>query len=170
MIHARLQRQLSAYADNELHPDERREVEAHLQTCTACREELAGLRQVKYAIGRLPEREVPQEVWQGLRRRIAEEESRSGVAGVFESLRAAFRRPVYAAAAAMLVLILIAVPLVKGRIDRLQAGGIGVDVYVREHALVSSADPFVDRAYIGLLIGDANLALAGARRMPGTEP
>jgi hypothetical protein len=89
---------------------------------------------------------------------------------MLETMRAAFRRPAYAAAAAMLVLILIAVPLVKGRIDRLQAADIGVDIYVREHALVSSADPFVDRAYVGLLVGDANLALAGARRTLGEEP
>jgi len=59
---------------------------------------------------------------------------------------------------------------VKGRIDRLQAADIGVDLYVREHALQSVVDPFVDRAYLGLLIGDANLALAGARRTPGEEP
>lgn len=170
MIHARLQRQLSAYADDELAPDERREVEAHLRTCEQCREELAGLRQVKYLIGRMPEPEVPDEVWQGLRRRIAQEETRSGPSAIFETMRAAFRRPVYAAAAAMLVLILIAVPLVKGRVDRLQAADIGVDVYVREHALASATDPFVDRAYIGLLIGDTNLALAGARRIPGEEP
>jgi anti-sigma factor RsiW len=170
VIHTRLQRQLSAYADGELSPDERREVEAHLQTCVECREELAGLRQVKHLIGQLPEREAPQEVWQGLRRRIAEEEERTVASGMLETMRAAFRRPAYAAAAAMLVLILIAVPLVKGRIDRLQAADIGVDIYVREHALVSSADPFVDRAYVGLLVGDANLALAGARRTPGEEP
>lgn len=169
MIHARLSRQLSAYADGELSPDERREVEAHLVTCVECREELSRLRQVKYLIGRLPEREAPPELWQGVRRRIAQEDQ-GPAAGILETMRAAFRRPAYAAVAAMVVLILIAVPLVKGRVDRLQAADIGVDVYVREHALVSSADPFVDRAYIGLLVGDANLALAGARRTPGEEP
>jgi len=170
VIHARLQRQLSAYVDGELSPDERREVDAHLPTCVECREELARLRQVKHLIGRLPEREPPQEVWQALRRRIAEDQGRPAAVGALETLRAAFRRPAVAAAAVIMVLILVALPLAKGRIDRLQAADIGVDVYVREHALVSSADPFVDRAYIGLLIGDANLALAGARRTPGEEP
>jgi hypothetical protein len=43
---------------------------------------------------------------------------------------------------------------------------VGVDVYVREHALLSATDPFADRAYLGLLIGDANVALVGQRRAP----
>ena len=168
MIHARMSRQLSAYLDGELSPSESRVVTAHLADCALCREELAALRQVKGLLERLPEVEPPQAVRQGLHARIAAEARPMGT--VLDTIRAAFRRPAVAAVAAMMIILLIAVPLVKGRIDRLQAADIGVDLYVREHALQSSADPFVDRAYLGLLIGDANLALAGARRVPGEEP
>ena len=168
MIHARIVRQLSAYLDGELDPSVSRAVAAHLAECDACRHELAMLRQVKGLLERLPEVEPPQAVWHGLRARLAAEDRPTVT--ILDTVRAAFRRPAVAAVAAMVVLLLVALPLVKGRIDRLQAADIGVDLYVREHALQSVVDPFVDRAYLGLLIGDANLALAGARRTPGEEP
>lgn len=170
MSHARLMRQLSAYVDGELRPEEMQEVGAHLSGCAACREELARLRRLKHLLVHLPEVDPGPEVWAGLRARLAGAAHPAFAAGLLEPIRAAFRRPAVVAAAAMLVVILVALPLVKGRIDRLQAANIGVDLYVREHALLSAADPFVDRAYLGLLIGDSNLALAGARRTPGEGP
>jgi hypothetical protein len=69
----------------------------------------------------------------------------------------------------VLVLLLIVLPMAKGRLDRLQAANVGVDVYVREHALLSTADPFADPAYLGLLITDANVALVGQRRSAEEE-
>jgi anti-sigma factor RsiW len=168
MNHARAVRQLSAYLDEELSPSEMRAVAAHVAGCEACRDELAALRRVKDLLGRLPEVEPPAELWAGVRARA--ERTRHPASAVLEMLRGAFRRPAAAAVAAMVVLILAAAPLVKGRLDRLQAADIGVDLYVREHAVRAAADPFVDRAYLGLLIGDANLALAGARRVPGEGP
>lgn len=170
MSHARLARQLSAYLDGELRPEEMREVGAHLSGCAECQAELARLRALKHLLARVPEVEPPPELWVGLRARLAGAGGPAIVAGMLEAVRAAFRRPAVAAAAVLLVVLLIALPLVKGRIDRLAAAGIGVDLYVREHALLSAADPFADRAYLGLLIGDSNLALAGARRAPGEEP
>jgi len=171
MTHARASAQLSAYLDGELDPSEVRAVEAHLAGCAICREDLAALRQVKRWLGRLPEVEPSEAVWQSLRRRITAEEHRPAPAGaLLDTVRAAFRRPAVAAVAAVLVVLLVAIPLVKGRIDRLQAADIGVDLYVREHVLLSASDPFVDRAYLGLLVGDANLALAGARRLMKEQP
>lgn len=170
MTHARLRRQLSAYVDGELRPEEVREVNAHLPGCAECRDELAQLRRLKHLLQHVPEVDPAPEVWERLRTRLAGEGRPAIVADLLEAIRAAFRRPAVAAAAAMLVVILVALPLVKGRLDRSQAANIGVDLYVREHALQSAADPFVDRAYLGLLIGDSNLALAGARRVPGEEP
>ncbi|MDQ7843287.1 MAG: zf-HC2 domain-containing protein [Armatimonadota bacterium] len=165
MTHARISRQLSAYLDGELEPDAVREVEAHLTVCGACRGELGGLRQVKAMLASLPEIAPPEEVWQGLRRRMEREPPSGWRPALREALRSTVRRPALAIAAAALIILLAAFPVVKGRRDRLQAADIGVDLYLREHALLSSADPFVDPAYLGLLIGDANRALAGARRV-----
>ena len=61
-------------------------------------------------------------------------------------------------------------PLVRGTIDRLHASEIGVDLYVRQHALQMSAEPFTDRAYLGLATGDADLVLAGDATPAGTAP
>jgi anti-sigma factor RsiW len=41
---------LGPYEDNELSPDKRREVEAHLETCTTCRSELADMRKLSSAL------------------------------------------------------------------------------------------------------------------------
>jgi len=169
-MHVRISRQLSAYLDGELDPDAGREVEAHLTVCGVCREELRGLRQVKAMLAHLPEVAPSEEVWQGLRRRIGTEPQSGWRRTLREALRSTVRRPALTAAAAALVVLLVAFPLVKGRRDRLQAADIGVDLYLREHALLASADPFVDPAYLGLLIGDANRALAGARRVIEEEP
>src|SRR5688572_238899 len=156
MGHARLERQLSAYLDHELTADDAQQVRAHLETCAACLEELHRLEHVKQLLGSLPEPSPAAQVWQELRQRIEASAPRESES-VLEAIRNAFRRPALAVAAAAFVILLIAFPLVKGRIDRLRAAEVGPDVFVREHALSAVADPFADRAYLGLLISDANL-------------
>jgi len=42
-----------------------------------------------------------------------------------------------------------------------QQDQIGVDLYVREHAFEMSTEPLTDRAYLGLVAGDADLVLVG---------
>jgi hypothetical protein len=64
-------------------------------------------------------------------------------------------------AAVVVVLALAALPLVKGTVDRLHASEIGVDLYVHDHAVQMGAAPLVDRAYLGLVAGDAELVMAG---------
>lgn len=166
MGHARLERQLSAYLDNELTADDAQQVRAHLETCVACREELQRLEHVKRLLGSLPERAPAPQVFEELRQQIISQAPRES-GSVLEAISNAFRRPALAFAAAAIVVLLIAFPLVKGRIDRLRAAEVGPDVFVREHALSAVADPFADRAYVGLLVTDANLALIGEPRSRG---
>jgi anti-sigma factor RsiW len=164
MTHLAASQRLSAYLDGELGTAERRAVETHLRTCPVCRRDLAELEQVKTLLGALPEVEPPAGLFADIRRELERPAPVLGPLGGW--LRGAFRRPAVVAAAALLAVLLIALPLAKGRIDRLQAANVGADVYVREHALLSATDPFADRAYLGLLIGDANVALVGQRRVP----
>jgi hypothetical protein len=84
-------------------------------------------------------------------------------------LRGVVRRPALAAAALAFVAVLVAIPLVRGRLERLRAAELGPELYIREHALASASDPFLDRAYLGFLISDASLALVGAPREEGKE-
>ena len=167
MTHARLQRQLSAYLDGELAPAEADEVRTHLAGCTACREELSRLQHVKSVLQRLPERSVPQ-LWAAIHPRLESPPTATGES-LGEVFRRMLRRPALALGAAVLIVALVAVPLVRGRIERLRAGEVGADLFVREHALASADDPLSDRAYLGLLIGDANLALAGTPREESQE-
>ncbi len=168
MTHIRLERQLSAYLDEQLTAGEAAEVRRHLAECTACHEELERLRTVKHLLGALPDREPPQELWAELRRELVQPAPPVWERWI-EGVRALARRPAIAAAAVAVVVALVALPVVRGQFARVRAAEIGVDVYVREHALNSSADPFVDRAYLGLVIGDANLTLVGEPRRFGEE-
>jgi anti-sigma factor RsiW len=163
MTHARWQRQLSAYVDGELASHEAGELETHLAQCESCRAELERLQSLKSLLGRLPERPVPETLWTSIRAQL-DRPQQSWTAVVEQWLRGAVRRPALAAAALALVAILVAVPLVRGRLERLRAAELGPELYIREHALASASDPFLDRAYLGLLITDASLALVGAPR------
>ncbi len=168
MTHARAERMLSALVDNELTADELTLVRAHLAQCEACRASLERLTAVKQLLGTLPEHDPPAAYWESLRAAaVAAAPARTNVLDV---IRGAFRRPAVSLAALAAVVLLIMLPLVKGRVDRLRAAEIGVDVYVHEYAVASSYDPFADRAYLGLLIGDAGRALIGdPRPQPGDE-
>lgn len=168
MTHARLERMLSALLDHELEAAETAEVRAHLTRCEQCRTELQRLTEVKQLLGALPEHEPPAAYWDALRAHaVSGGPSRTHPLDV---IRAALRRPAVALAAMAAVILLVVLPLVKGRVDRLRAAEIGVDVYVREYAVASSYDPFADRAYLGLLIGDAGRALIGEPRQgPGDD-
>jgi len=74
-------------------------------------------------------------------------------------------------AAVMAVVVLVIALQIKGAVDRLHATEIGVDLYVREHAFEMSTEPLADRAYLGLVAGDADLVLAGeGARDEGTGP
>ncbi|HEY3248095.1 MAG TPA: zf-HC2 domain-containing protein [bacterium] len=168
MTHARAERMLSALLDNELTADDSAAVRAHLAQCEECRATLQQLTAVKQLLSALPEHEPPAGYWEVLRAAaVATAPARANPLDVF---RAAFRRPAVALAAMAAVILLVLLPLVKGRVDRLRAAEIGVDVYVHEYAVASSYDPFADRAYLGLLIGDAGRALIGdPRAQPGDE-
>jgi anti-sigma factor RsiW len=168
VTHARWQRQLSAYVDGELMPHDVAEVRAHLEQCESCRAELERLQSIKSLLGGLPERPVPQSLWASIRAQL-DRPRESWFDRTEQWLWGAFRRPWLAAAALALIAVLVAVPLVRGRLDRLRAAELGPEVYIREHALVSASDPFLDRAYLGLLISDASLALVGAPREEATE-
>jgi len=66
------------------------------------------------------------------------------------------------------VLVALALaPLIKGNVDRLHAAEIGVDLYVREHAIQMSTQPLTDRAFLGVVAGDSDLVLVGESGRPG---
>lgn len=154
--HHRVGQLLSAYLDGELLPRETAGVQEHLLECRACREEYERLRVTKSLLGELPVAEPPAEFWGGVRSPSASPAHRRAwwppVLG---------RRPIWAVAAALVVVMLALIPLVKGTVDRLHAAEIGVDLYVREHALQMSTEPLAERAYLGVITGDADLVLVG---------
>ncbi len=75
---------LSAYLDAQVTPTERQQIEAHLATCPACREELASLRQTVALVHALPRVRVPRaftlsEAQVGLSRSARQSAWRSGL-------------------------------------------------------------------------------------------
>jgi len=160
-MHRHIERQLSAYLDRELRPEEEAAIRLHLEQCEACREEYARLAQIRNLLQALPDRPVPETFWPELGRRLQQEGRRLSP---FPWLRILLERPAAALAAAAVVVLLVLLPLIRGQIDRLRAAEFGLDLFTREHAIAAASDPLVDRAYLGLLITDANLALVGERR------
>jgi anti-sigma factor RsiW len=156
MNHHRAGQLLSAYLDGELPSPDAAAVQEHLMDCSACRDAYADLRATKGLLGALPVAEPPAEFWTTVRAIGARRES----APVRWRLPLP-RRPAWVLAAAVIVLVLAALPLIKGTVDRLHATEIGVDLYIREHAREMSMEPLADRAYLGLVTGDADLVVAG---------
>ncbi|MDQ7850370.1 MAG: zf-HC2 domain-containing protein [Armatimonadota bacterium] len=154
------ERQLSAYLDREVTPEEEAAVRRHLSGCPSCQEELSRLERVRRLLAGLPERPLPESFWPELRSALGGRREPP-----WQSLFAGRRiRPAAALAAAAVVVLLLLVPLARGRIDRLRAAEFGLDLFVREHALAAAADPLADRAYLALLVTDANLRIVGQPR------
>lgn len=159
MSHRYVERQLSAYLDGELRPDEAAAVRRHLETCPRCRADLAGLAQVKAVLAGLPERPLPETFWPEVRSAL--ERPKPAAPRFLEFWQA---RPALALAAAAVIIALLLVPFIGGQIERLRAAEFGQELFIREHAVAAASDPLVDRAYLGLLVTDANLAIVGVRR------
>lgn len=177
--HHRAGQLLSPYLDGELLPAESAAVQEHLLECAACRDAYERLRATKALLGELPVADPPAEFWALVRTPWAGRSPlhvRSWPAPIarltaarlvrwprFPAVPPALRRRVvWGVAAAVMVLIVALVPLVKGTLDRLHAAEIGVDLYVREHARqMITTGPLTDRAYVGVVTGDADLVLVG---------
>lgn len=161
-MNRKLERLISAYLDGEVTPEERREVERALERDPRARRFYEELREVRALLRGLPERGAPADLEEsvlayalggGARR------GRSWWAG---------RRALLAAVAAAAAIVLL-FPVVRGELDRLRASEVGVAWFVREHTVQTAADPLADRAYLGVLFTDANLALAGEQPKPAEE-
>jgi len=148
----RIERQLSAYLDGELTAEDAAEVRAHLAGCESCRAEVESLRATKTLVGRLAQPSLPAGFAAGVWSRIERPSPRRWFW---------WPRPAMALAAVALAVILVAVPLVRGHLDRLRAAEVGPDLFLRAYAPAAAADPFVDRAFITLVSTDAGLRLLG---------
>jgi anti-sigma factor RsiW len=153
----RLELQLSAYLDGELPPDEMMAVRQHLAQCPSCEAELEALRDTKRLLGRLGPPEPPRDLEDGILARASGEPSWPRRAWPWLTLP----RPAMVAAAVALAVLLVAVPVVRDRRDRLRAAEVSPDLFIRTAVQSSADDPFMDRAYLSLISSDVNLRLAG---------
>ncbi|MCS7174029.1 MAG: hypothetical protein N0A24_11820 [Armatimonadetes bacterium] len=163
----RLERLLSCYLDEEVTLQERAEVERLLRTDPEARAFLEELRWVRGVLRALPGRPLPEEITAGILRVVRGQETARGGPDGSGTLRRLFAgaqtRIVVAAASLVAVVVLGAVPLLRMERDTSQDAGRVVDLFVWEHTRESSANPLVDRAYVGITLTDANLSLTGER-------
>jgi len=162
--HHRAGQLLSTYLDGELLPKEAIAVQEHLLECAACREAYDRLRATKALLGALPVAEPPAGFWASVR---APQAVRLPLPLRMPAWPALRRRVAWVAAAGIVLVALALAPLIKGNVDRLHAAEIGVDLYVREHAIQMSTQPLTDRAFLGVVAGDSDLVLAGESARPG---
>lgn len=154
----RIEQQLSAYLDGELTADEMAEVRRHLSASETLRGEFEELQQTKRLLGRLQTPDLPPSFTPELWARVDRARGRRW----FEwPQRFWWPRPAVAFAAVALAVVLVAVPLVRGHRDGLRAAEMSPDLFIRAATQAASQDPFMDRAYLGLVTTDANLRLVG---------
>ena len=124
---------LAAYALGALDPEERRGIDAHLETCPSCRAELRSFAETTWEIAETQRREVPP----GLRAAIVDRARRDGSAwaGRLAALLSDLRRPVPLAVplalAAVLVVALLGYGGARRDADRYAAavaGAVGARV------------------------------------------
>jgi anti-sigma factor RsiW len=164
----RLERLISVYLDGEVSVAERRDVEALLRTSDDARRIHDELLRVRTLLRALPERPTPEHLEEEILRRVRPRPlpvpEPSAISRRFrEWLGAWARRPALALVAVGAIAFVLLLPVVRGELDRLRASEVGVHLFVREHAVHTSADPLSDRAYLGVVLTDTNLALAGER-------
>lgn len=154
---------LSAYLDRELLPEDVQAVEVHLRACAPCRTELEALRATRRLLGRLATPPLPPEFAARLAARAEGAAPRRWVW---------WPRPALAAAVVVaMVVLLVAVPAFLGQRERLRAAEVGPDLFIREAAHATAADPFADRAFLSLVAADANVRVAGEDpRGAGEDP
>lgn len=146
------ERELSAYLDAEISPAEADEIRRHLDGCPSCQTRLEAFRETKRLLGALDAPAPPPDFEAGVLAKLAQP-TRPWWLGR--------PRPTLALAAAALAVVLVAVPIVRDHQTRLRAAEVGPDLFMRAAVQSAAEDPFLDRAYIGLVSTDANLRLAG---------
>lgn len=157
MNHRRAERLLSAYLDTELSSEEMAEVRSHLEGCPDCRAELEELRATRRLLSSLEGPDLPREFAADLSLRLGRRAS--GLWGWHPPIWGP--RPATVLAVLALVLVLVAVPAIRGHQHRLRAAEIGPDLFLRRAAQAQARDPLLDRAFVGLVFTDANLRLIG---------
>src|SRR5262249_26291427 len=143
---------LSDYLDGELTPAERRELETHLESCSACATTLAELREVVARAASLPARPPAADLWKGIEPRLDVVQS---VVTPFETrVRRRVSFPLPQLAAAGLALMVMS----GGAVWILRNGGPATDLppvaATNDPGLaslpVSTADPRYDEAIADL--------------------
>lgn len=140
-MHDQWNERLSDYLDDDLAPDERAALDAHLRSCERCREDLAGIRAVVARAGTLPDLPPAGDLWPGVAARIAD-----AGAGARERVprRFAFTLPQLIAASLALVV------LSGGMVWMARVGGDRTD-FPAAGAVEPAVQPadFADSAYDG---------------------
>ncbi len=103
---------LSDYLDDEIGSSLRRRSQEHLDICEACRKLEQELQRVRIPLQKAPRVEAPARIWQNIRQQIAEERQREfrlsweNMKNWLEE-RIVIRRPVFALATVMAVLLIV---------------------------------------------------------------
>ena len=133
MKHKQIQKQLSAYLDDELDLSDRRQVEMHLRTCSECAEILADFRHNSQGVTNLRQT-APLGIWEAVQEQIA---AGNGVKDRNRWRRWIFR-PITASVATLAMCLILAIVYFK---PTSQLGRDPLDYYLMAHTEYAIHNP-----------------------------
>jgi len=147
---ADIRENLSAFLDDELDTQKRKQMELHISKCADCRMEAERLREMIGIIGGTERPRIPAQLWEGTRRRI---EAASQLPARTPVLR--MPRWVFVPAAAVVFILLFY--FVGGQLFfySYKTETIPITVYLQEHALSYSEQALPSNLLPGLAIAQA---------------
>ncbi len=154
-----LEELLSCYLDGEVTPEERERVERLLRSDPEARRRLEELRWVRDALRALPARPLPEDLVPAILHR-AEALSRGWTWRIRDLVPNVWVRAAVLTASLAMALVVGFGTILRPDRPRPEAAEVTLDVFVQEHAFQAASDPFTDRAYLGIVLADANLPSA----------
>lgn len=153
MEHSQIQKQLSAYLDIALSPQQQERIKIHLRTCAACTTILSDLRQNRQLIADL-QQPVPPGIWDAIQEQMARPNQRQVKAkfrpGYGEIWRRWIFRPVPAGIGALVTICLVLGLLYSNPSQ--EPSEDPLDFYLMAHAEYTTYNPLTSDAFADSLV------------------
>ena len=129
---SKVRKNLSAFLDNELNSEMRKQIELHILECTDCRREIEKLKEMISLVGKTERPEAPPYLWESTKRRLEEFQTHPS------GMEVSFKIPKWSFIPAGAVIFTVLTLLIGQPFFKHENGQIPVAIYIQEHKRVYS--------------------------------